>query len=199
VWRSEDMKRIEIVSPTAINIVTYEDQGRFFGAERTFEFKLLGDDITQEVSHFLPSWVKRPLVTSVIPDIGQPPMFEIPVKHRHTLGGCEGLLRIYPEAVVYESREPEHSRYWRYSDIQQIGRLSRYWFEITTFEDKIGGPDRVFNFELKHQMDDMTYDYLWARVNQMKLYPYDREQPSNVTPMRSATQAMTEKLSQQKF
>ena len=93
----------------------------------------------------------------------------------------------------YESREPDRSRYWRYTDIQQIGRLDPYRFEISTFEDQVGGPNRVFNFELKRQMEDIVYDYVWVRVNRTKYYPYEPEQPAGVSTTANTARVSTNK------
>src|SRR5262249_38537475 len=65
-----------------------------------------------------------------------------------------------------------HSRYWRYSDIQGFGHPARYRFEITTFEDKFGGPTKVYDFQLKEDLAASAYDYVWVRVNPAELYPY---------------------------
>jgi len=88
------------------------------------------------------------------------------------VGGCQGALKIYPDRMAYESADkPEHSRYWRYSDIQGFGRPARYRFEITTFEDKFGGPAKVYDFQLKEDLPAPAYDYVWVRVNPAELYP----------------------------
>ncbi|RMG55017.1 MAG: hypothetical protein D6723_03690 [Acidobacteria bacterium] len=182
IWRYTDIKRIEIRSPRIIHIVTYESRGKLWSANRRFEFKLRDEDITAAVSDFLLRRVTRPLVLSVLPTIERQPTFVIPAKHRHRRGGCEGVLKVYPDALVFASQNPKHTRYWRYQDIQQIGRLGPYQFEVATYEHQVGGPDRVFHFELKERLDDPIYDYLWVRVNRTKYYPYEPEQPVRATP-----------------
>lgn len=171
-WRYVDIRQIKVESPTALEIVTYEDQKRMFGRDRIFKFRLLGGQITREVSALLMAQAKHPLVTSVLPVSGGTPTFEIPVKHLHTFGGCEGVLRIYPDRAIYESKDqPTDSRYWRYSDIQGFGWPSRFRFEITTFEDKFGGPTKVYNFQLKEDLPAQAYDYIWVRVYPSEYYP----------------------------
>jgi plastocyanin domain-containing protein len=115
----------------------------------------------------------RPVATSVAPAPDGEPKYETAVKHLHNFGGCEGKLKIYPDRVAYESAETAaHSRYWRYSDIQGFSHPARYRFEITTFEDKFGGPSKVYDFQLKEDLPAPAYDYVWVRVNPAELYPY---------------------------
>ncbi len=198
IWRYADIKRIEIRSPRVIHIVTYETQGTVWSTTRRFEFKLLDGEITAAVSDFLLRRVTRPLVLSVLPTIERQPTFVIPAKHRHRRGGCEGLLKVYPDALVFESQNPRHTRYWRYQDIQQIGRFGPYRFEVATYEHQMGGPDRVFHFELKERLDDPIYDYLWVRVNRTKYYPYEPEEPIRATPTKEVVRISTTRRASQR-
>jgi plastocyanin domain-containing protein len=172
-WRYTDIQQIKIESPTELEILTYEDQRRMLGRDRIFRFRLLEGKITPEVSALLVARSERPVATSVAPVTDGEPKFETAVKHLHAFGGCEGALKIYPGRVTFESADkPEHSRYWRYSDIQGFGHPSRYRFEITTFEEKLGGPTKVYDFQLKEDLPAPVYDYVWIRVNPAELYPY---------------------------
>src|SRR5262249_30230407 len=169
----KDIQQIKIESPTVLEILTYEDQRRMLGRDRIFRFRLLEGKITPEVSALLVAKASRQVATSVAPASDGEPKFETAVKHLHAFGGCQGTLKIYPDRVSYESADkPEHSRYWRYSDIQGFGRPARYRFEITTFEDKFGGPTKVYDFQLKEDLAASAYDYVWVRVNPAELYPY---------------------------
>src|SRR5262245_60266229 len=172
-WRYKDIQQIKIESPTEIEILTYEDQRQMLGRDRIFRFRLLEGKITAEVSSLLVAKASRPVATSVLPVTDGEPKYETAVKHLHAFGGCEGALKIYPDRIAYESADnPSHSRYWRYSDIQGFGRPARYRFEITTFEEKFGGPTKVYDFQLKEDLPAPAYDYVWVRVNPAELYPY---------------------------
>jgi Ni/Co efflux regulator RcnB len=172
-WRYTEIQQIKIESPTELEILTYEDQRRMLGRDRIFRFRLLEGKITPEVSALLVAKSSRPVATSVAPAPDGEPKYETAVKHLHNFGGCEGKLKIYPDRVAYESAETAaHSRYWRYSDIQGFSHPARYRFEITTFEDKFGGPSKVYDFQLKEDLPAPAYDYVWVRVNPAELYPY---------------------------
>jgi len=99
-----------------------------------------------------------------------PPLYVLPARHRHRWGGCNGELRIYEDRVIYESFEDkENSRLWRWSDIQSFGRSGRYKFEIATFEPQFGG-EKTFNFDLKEEMTDEAYDFVWKKFYKVTYY-----------------------------
>jgi hypothetical protein len=176
MWLYVDIRQIKVESPTRLEIVTYEDQRRMLGRDRIFVFRLLEGEITSEVSALLMAKASRPLVTSVMPVTDGSPTFEIPVKHLHIFGGCQGTLRIYPDRVTYESSDrPTDSRYWRYRDIEHFGLPTRFRLEITTFEEKWGGPQKVYNFQLKGDFPAQAYDYLWVRVHPAEFRPHENE------------------------
>jgi hypothetical protein len=174
-WRFTDIQQIKIESPTEIEILTYEDQRQMLGRDRIFRFRLLEGKVTAEISALLAAKASRPVATSVAPAPEVEPNYEIAVKHLHPFGGCEGALKIFPDHVSFKSADkPEHSRYWRYSDIQSFSRSSRYRFEVNTFEDKFGGPTKAYDFQLKEDLPATAYDYIWVRVNPVELYPYGK-------------------------
>jgi len=174
VWRYTDLRQIKIASPTSIELVSYEDQKRMLGRDRAFRFKLLEGEITSEISALLIERATRPVVSSVNPTTEDALAFEAPVKHLHRFGGCIGTLKLYPDRLVYESQDmPSDSRYWRYSDVQNISQSERYRFEIGAFEDNFGGP-KAYNFQLREELPATAYDYVWARVYPSKLRREER-------------------------
>ncbi len=163
-WRYDELRQIKVESPRRIELVSYEDQKWKLGLDRVFKFKVLEGEITPEVSALLMERASRPLVTSVAPMTNDAPVFEALVKHLHRFGGCIGALKIYPDRVVYETKdEPGDSRFWRYTNIQSFSQSERYRFEIISFEDKFGGP-KAYNFQLREELPAQAYDYVWARV-----------------------------------
>jgi len=172
-WRYTDIQQIKIESPTELEVLTYEDQRRMLGRDRIYRFRLLEGKITPEVSALLMAKAPRTVATSVPPVTGGEPKYETAVKHLHAFGGCEGALKIYPDHMTFGSTNKlEHSRYWRYSDLQSFSHPTRYRFDITTFEDKFGGPTKVYDFQLKEDLPASAYDYIWVRVNPVELFPY---------------------------
>lgn len=167
-WAYVDIKMIKLVSPTRIGVLTYESSRKKLGADKSFEFKVLKDEVAKALSDFLLDRVTRPLATSFVRS-DEKAQYEIPARHSHTFGGCQGTIKAYDDRLVYESSKPEDSRHWRWTDIQSISRGGPYRFTITTYEPKFGGPARSFNFDLKERMDDAVYDYVWAKINKTAL------------------------------
>ena len=170
-WKFEAIRVIEVKSPTEISLITYEDQKRWVGKDKVFEFTLLDKKADPELSAFLLSRVKRPMELAVIPKVAETPAFEIPVKHLHTVVGAMGTLKIYPDKVVFQSSKVGDSRYWRLADIERFSRPDRFRFQIVGYTPQAGGPTEVYNFQLFEDLPDGLYDYLWLRLHPSSYYP----------------------------
>jgi hypothetical protein len=162
-WTYTDIRLFEILSPTSVRIWTYKDRALLLGRDQSLTFKIIEGQIDQKVSDFLRERIARPFVTSFAEE-DQTALAQIPVKHAHRFGGCEGVLKVYPDRLVYESQTGHDSRSWRWTDIRSVGRSDIYRFDVETFEPQIGASSRSFNFILKEQMPDKTYDLIWGRV-----------------------------------
>jgi hypothetical protein len=163
-WRYDELQQVKVESKTKLELLTYEDEKLLLGRDRTLRFKLLDGEITPEISSLLLAHATRPLVTSVPPVTVGTPQFEAQVKHLHNFGGCEGVLRIFADQVTFESVDNlEHSRFWRYPDIRNYSQSDRFRLEIWTFETVFGG-SKTYNFQLKRELPQQSYDYLWSRV-----------------------------------
>lgn len=173
-WQYADLRQLKIESPTTIELVSYEDQRLQFGRDRVFRFRLFDGKVTPEISALLMAKSTRPAVTSILAMKDGDPVFEVPVKHLHTLGGCEGMLKIYSDRMTYESRDKlSNSRSWRFADIQNFSQSERFRFEVTTFEDKFGS-QKSYSFQLKGEMPAQIYDYLWVHVYPSKFHSKER-------------------------
>ena len=158
-----DIKLLEILSPTKIRIWTYKDRKLFLGKDESLTFKIVEGQIDQKVSDFLRERLPGPFVTSFV-EGDRTLLATVPVKHAHRFGGCEGLLKVYPDRLIYDSETGHDSRSWRWKDIRSLGRPDLYRLDIETFEPQIGASSRSFNFILKQQVPDRIYDLLWARI-----------------------------------
>lgn len=158
VWRDDEIERIE-VSAGKVEVFAYR------GGRQ--EFDLVEGEVTPEVVANLVARFHRPIGTTVLPEAGVESgalLFEIPVFHRHVRGGESGTLRVYDGYVVFAAEDAGHSRFWRYSDIRDIGRLGRYGFEIATYEAKFATDGKSYIFDLKRPMTDGEYDALWRKL-----------------------------------
>ncbi len=181
-WRDEDLKPIAI-KPREIRLTAYE-AARYplvpkqvpyskggkelrLGSEREHVFQLTEGEITPEVVSLLWARFPRPLASSVMPaesTAGGVLLFEIPVFHRQRPGGASGLLRVYEQYVVFAAEKAEAARFWRYTDIRDIGRLGRYGLEIATYEKQFAADGKSYIFDLKRPLAEAAYEKLWARV-----------------------------------
>jgi hypothetical protein len=175
-WRFDEIRTLEVKSPTKISVVTYEDQKRWAGKDKVFEFTLLDKKATPDLSAFLLSHVKKPMELAVIPEEGEKPAFEIRVKHLGTISGTRGALRIYPDKVIYQSSTGGDSRYWRIEDIQRFSQPDRFRFQIVSYLPKTGGPTEAYNFQLLEDLPAGAYDYLWVRLHPSSYPPTPRQE-----------------------
>jgi hypothetical protein len=170
-WIFADIRTFELKSADKISIITYEDQKRWIGKDKVFEFALLDKKATPELSAFLLSRIEKPMELAVLPIDAEKPAYEIAVKHLRAITGTRGVLRIYPDKVAYITSTAGDSRYWRISDIQRFSQPDRYRFEIVSYLPKAGGPTEVYNFQLIHDLPQGAYDYLWVRLHPSSYYP----------------------------
>jgi len=161
-WSYGDIRLFEILSPTKVRIWTYKDR-KLAREDESLTFKIIEAQIDSAVSDFLRERIDRPFVTSIT-EREDALLTQIPVKHSHRFGGCEGVLRVYSDKLIYESKTGHDSRSWRWTDVRSVGRPDSYRFDVETFEPQTGASSRSFNFVLKEQMDDRTYDLIWSRV-----------------------------------
>lgn len=162
-WTYTDIKLITLVSPTEVNILTYESRLLTLGRDERFQFKVLKGELSIDLNDFLLAHVSRPLATSFVKS-EENAVYAIPVRHRQSFGSDQGTLNVYADGIAYESVSTRNSRRWRWTDIQSMSRMGPYQFSVTTYEPKFGGPTKTYNFDLKERMEESVYDYLWARI-----------------------------------
>ncbi len=170
-WKFEEIRTIEVKSPSEISLVTYEDQKRWFGKDKVFEFTLLDKKATPELSTFLLSHVKEPMELAVVPEEGSKPTFQMAVKHLHTVVGAMGELQIFTDRIVFKSSKVGDSRFWRLADIERVSQPDRFRFQIVSYAPKAGGPTEVYNFQLLDDLPEGVLDYLWVRFHPSSYYP----------------------------
>ena len=164
-WTYDEVKQLQILSPTRVAVLTYEDQGRLrLGADRTFDFRVVQNTVSSELVTFLLERVARPVVTAVMPEYGGEPLYRVRVKHQRQGRGSDGALVMYERQLLYLTEQDDDSRFWRFGDIYSLQRLDRYRLQVTVYEGG-SGDTRNFVFELKADLPERFYDELWARVN----------------------------------
>jgi hypothetical protein len=166
-WKFTDIQSIKAIAPNSIEIFTYEDQKRLFGRDRIWKFRLLKGEIPAGIFTLWADRAARPAVTNLTREDIARPLFTVPVKHRHLLGGCDGELKILPDRIVYESADvPKDSRSWRYSDLDGFAHYERYFMEFVTYEHNQGTATRTYDFELKTDLPPQAEAYIRERLKE---------------------------------
>lgn len=95
-----------------------------------------------------------------------------PVRHHHLHQGGEGVLTFSEETVRWEeNKKHEHSRSWRYAEIQRL-ELAPGYVRIVTYEDVRWqlGRDREYRFDrLPSELATRVHSFLAARLDQRYL------------------------------
>lgn len=173
-WSFKEIRLLRVESLTGVSILTYEDQKRYIGKDRTFSFNLVEGKVSADLSAFLLARIKRPMVLAVLPPSSpdeEKPAFEIPAKHLHTIEGAMGVLRIYTDRIIFQAVREGDSRFWRLSDINRFSQPDRYRFQIVSDVPMAGGPTEVYNFQLLNELPAGVYDFLWVRLHPSTYYP----------------------------
>lgn len=164
-WAYDAIKQLQVLSPTRIAVLTYEDQGRLkLGADRTFMFEIVTGSVSPDLIEFLLTRIERPLVTAVMPPSSDPVLFRLPVKYQRSGRGSEGTLVMREDHLAYLAEREIDARYWRFADIFAVLPLDPFRLQVQAYEGG-SGATRTFVFELKSALPSEFYDALWARVN----------------------------------
>jgi hypothetical protein len=166
VWKYEDIQQLGLLSSKELSVLTYEDRKVQLGKDKRFIFEVTEGEISQSLWQYLTGRLTKPIVSAVLPsDVAA--QFQMPVKHQHTFGGCQGVLKITDQYVIYETTHPSDSRIWRYQDISSVGSTGSFQLRVTTME-RVGGEygsEKNFIFDLKRRLDPEVYDFVWWRIN----------------------------------
>lgn len=164
-WVYDDLKQIQILSPTRLVMETYEDQGWMrFGADRTFRFEVVGDPVSEELVAFLLGRVPHPLVVAVVPTLDSVPRFRVPVKLRQRIRGSDGTLELWDDHLAYRSDRDDHTRVWRFADLHVVFQPDRHRLTVQAYE---GGGDqtRAFEFDLKTPLQQGALEAIWEEMH----------------------------------
>ncbi len=162
-WKWVDIQSFDRKAASAFSILSYEDQRLSLGADRSFNFTILpeAETMSEETYQFISQHLSKPGLDRVSRKIEAE--YQVPVKHLHTFGGCEGTLYFGEEWIVYETDHEEDARTWkRDQEVQSVWSLNRYQLEIHVFEENKRAFDKTrrFRFQLKEPLNGDYYDRL---------------------------------------
>ena len=166
-WTWLDIQYFDRISEKEFNILTYEDQKRYFGRDRSYRFQITGGTLTDDLFRRISEHLARPVTNRVI----RPPekvLYEVPVKHLHTFGGCEGVLRFTAGKIYYVTDNAKDAREWQLDrDVNSVWSDDTYRLSIDTYDNnrREFSRTRVYQFDLKAPLDAAFY-----RELKLKLY-----------------------------
>ena len=164
-WSYPDVKFFEILSAKELQIHSYEDSGVLrLGQDRDYDFHVIEGEISNELYKLLVDRSPRAVVTHVIFS-GTEIVQEIPVRHQHRIGGCEGTVTIAQDKIIYRTANKDDSRIWWLKDIESFASIDPFHLRVSTaFE--------TFNFDLKLPLEQTAYELLWKVVYAPKIQTY---------------------------
>ena len=166
-WNYPEVKFFEIVSTGDLTIHTYENQGVLkLGSDRDYTFTLTEGKIPDELYAFLVAKSPRAVVTRAIFS-GTEIVQEIPVRHRHNLGGCHGVLTIARDKIVYRTSHESDSRIWRLKDLQSFASNEPFQLRLSSVFE-------TFNFDLKLPLEQAAYEHVWKAIYSPDIQTYSK-------------------------
>ena len=157
-WPYVDIQKLDVVSPKELKLTSFQSGSKWrLNRDKIYEFELSSGELTLEIQEFLRSKLSRPMIARLVRSTTADSA-TLPVRHRHKLGGCEGILRLQGDRIIYETDHASHNRAWIYRDMQTIGSSDPYNLRLTSFNE-------TFTFDLKAPLDRKLYDALWDQVN----------------------------------
>lgn len=167
-WAWTDIQAVDRFSPLKFTILTYTDQKLLAGRDQPFDFTVLeGEGLNDETFQIIQEHSIRPLVDRSV-EMAVSIEYEIPVKHLHTFGGCEGVLQFTSGQILYVTKHQKDSRKWRIGkEIAGIWSANRFDLEIQAFEREDGDyhQTRSFRFQLKQPLDNHYYRKLRREIH----------------------------------
>ena len=165
-WKYEDIQYFDRINTREFTILSYEDDRRLLGRDKQYHFLITKGELTDEVFNQIAGRLNKPVTNRQIPESvkGQ---YQIPVKHLHTLGGCEGSLIFTDDAIFYASDHKEDAREWLLSrDVQSVWSSDRYQLEIYAYDNnrREFSRSRVYKFDLKIPLDPEFYRSLKLKL-----------------------------------
>lgn len=166
-WGWTDIQTVDRRSESEFSILSYADQKFLLGRDRPFDFTVLeGRGMDDTILGLIQSHLPRPVVDR-LPEEVERVDYEVNVKHLHTFGGCEGVLRFGPDVVVYDTPHAKDARTWRMgSAIVGVWSVGKFDLELEVYEREGGDllRTRRFRFQLKEPLDPDFYYHLRRKL-----------------------------------
>ena len=165
-WAYSDIQYFDRVSEREFVVLSYEDEKWKLGRDRQFRFVVTSGKLTDALFASISRWLGRPVTDRVFRNSAETD-YQLPVKHLHSFGGCEGRLVFTPETVSYSSEHVKDARVWRLDrDVESVWSSSPYHLELHVYDNnrREFSRTRVYKFDLKRPLDPSRYRDLKLRL-----------------------------------
>lgn len=169
-WSYRDIQSLDRISPTEIEILTYEDVAWRLGQDRSYRFSLVSGEIDDALFESMAGKIGRSVTDRIVED-GPRDAPRLPVKHLKPFGGSEGELIFGESAIYYATDAPKQAREWRLDrDVESVWAAHRYQLELHVFEAGRRDFDdtQVYRFQLKKPLDPDLYRGLKLRLYDLR-------------------------------
>ena len=165
-WNYEDIQYFDRISSKEFTILTYKDDRMLLGRDKQYRFLITEGELTENLFNRIRSRLDKPATNRQFPDVVNA-RYELPVKHLHTLGGCEGTLKFTDDEIFYVTANRKDAREWHLdTDIQSVWSSDRYHLDIHAFDNnrREFSRARVYKFDLKKPLDPELYRSLKLKL-----------------------------------
>ncbi|MCA9645465.1 MAG: hypothetical protein KC492_32455 [Myxococcales bacterium] len=165
-WSYTDIQHLDWVSPTRLDLLSYEDVAWKLGRDRLYRFELVEGELSEALFSQMRSRSGKP-VTDRVPAAAPAGEEGLPAKQLKIFGGSEGQLFLSPEQIVYRTDAKEQARAWRMdSEVESVWSSDPYRIEVHVYEGSEGAfrQPKVYKFELKKPLDRELYRRLKQRL-----------------------------------
>ncbi len=169
-WLYRDIQHFDRISGKEFILLSYEDASLLLGRDKSYHFVITEGELTDELFQKIVRRLDKPVTNREVPE-NSTASYELPVKHSHTFGGCEGVLHFTEDSVYYATEHAKDAREWRLGrDIQSVWSSDPYQLEIQVYENnrREFSKTRRYKFQLKEPLDSAIY-------RKLKLQLYDLE------------------------
>lgn len=158
-----------LLSPSSIEIVTYQDRVWQFGRDRHVHFQLTpqGDDAHdfRLLEETLYAGLGQRLVRAV-PGETASAVWTLPAKRTGLLRGAEGTIAFDGSELRFDSKKAQESRRWMLQHIASISSTGPLSLTVVAPERALSdqGGHRSFDFQLKQPLSPEQYRQLWLAI-----------------------------------
>ena len=170
-WKYEDIQYFDRISEKEFTILTYEDQSMLLGRDRQYHFVITEGTLTDEIFRDITARMKDSITNRIVREVPEVE-FEVAVKHLHTVGGCEGILRFTSDRILYATEHKKDAREWVLTrDVQSVWSMDRHHLEVHVYDNnrRQFSRNRTYRFDLKHSLDPKLY-----RALKLKLFELEK-------------------------